>query len=88
MLVHRGDLRHVIIGKGEVENVEVLLHTLLVGGFRDGDDAALGKPAESHLRGGLAVLGTDATQQVTLDDAIHALATKRPPSHHLGAEGL
>ena len=62
VLVHCCNLGHVIVGEGKVEDVEVLLHTLLVSGFRDGHDAALREPAEGYLRGGLAVLCTNAGQ--------------------------
>ena len=70
VLVHCCDLSHVVVGEGKIEDDEVLLHTLLVGGLGDGHDAALREPAKGHLRGGLAVLGTDAGQQFALDDAV------------------
>ena len=74
---------HIICRQGEVEDIEILRHALLVAGLRDGDDAALGKPPQGYLGRALAVLRTDGGKFVILDDAIHTLATQRPPGHHL-----
>ena len=38
MLVEGGDLLHLGVGQGEVEDVEILLRALAVGAFGDGDD--------------------------------------------------
>ena len=84
-LVHGGYLLHFGVGQREVEDVKVLHHALLVAALGDGDDAALGEPAEGHLRGGLAVLLADAAGQLALDDAVHALSAQRAPSHHCAA---
>ena len=86
VLVHRGDLGHFVVGEAEVEDVQVLRHTFLVARLRDGHDAALREQTQGHLRGGFAIVGTDAAQHFALDDAVDALSAQRTPCHHLGAE--
>ena len=41
VLVHRGNLCHIIIGQREVQDVEVLRHAILVGALGDGNDSTL-----------------------------------------------
>ena len=59
VLVHRGNLSHVLIGKREVEDVEVLRHALLMTRLGNGHDAALGEPTEGYLGCTLAIFGAD-----------------------------
>ena len=53
------NVRHILRRQREVEQVEVLLHTLLVDRLRDNDNAALHEEAECGLRGGLAAFRAD-----------------------------
>ena len=63
VLVHRVDLGHFVVGEAEVEDVEVLRHAFLVARLRDGHDAPLREPTQGHLRGGLAIFGSDAKKR-------------------------
>ena len=47
---------HVLSIKFEVEEIKILLHSLLVNGLRDDDYVALQQPAQGYLCGSLAVL--------------------------------
>ena len=51
MLVHGGYLSHFFRRQFEVEDVEVLSHSLLMARLGNGHNAALRQPAESHLCG-------------------------------------
>ena len=51
--------RHILFGEGEVKYIQIFLHPLDMGGFRDYHHAPLQMPAENDLRRTLAVLGTD-----------------------------
>ena len=53
--VERSNLLHVLSIKFEVEEVQILLHPLLVNGLRDDDYVALQQPAQGYLCGCLAV---------------------------------
>ena len=53
--VERSNLLHVLSIKFEVEEVQILLHPLLVNGLRDDDYVALQQPAQGYLCGSLAV---------------------------------
>ena len=46
---------HVLSIKFEVEEIKILLHSLLVDGLRDDDYVALQQPAQGYLCGSLAV---------------------------------
>lgn len=86
VLVEFGDLGHLAVGEAEVEDIQILRHTLLVGALGDGHDAALRQPAQGDLRGILAVLATDGGQLRAFDDAVHALSAQWTPGHHPRAE--
>ena len=58
--VEGGDLLHVGLRQGEVEDVEVVAEVLRAGAARHGDDAALQVPAQDDLRRALAVSLRDA----------------------------
>ena len=53
--VERSNLLHVLSIKFKVEEVQILLHPLLVNGLRDDDYVALQQPAQGYLCGSLAV---------------------------------
>ena len=57
--VERLDGRHILRREGKIEQVEVLLHPVLVRGLRDHDDITLQQEAQGGLRGGFAVLLAD-----------------------------
>ncbi len=60
--VEGGDAGHLLVGQGEVEDVEVLRHPLGTHGLGDDDDAALQQPAQGDLGDGPAVSIADADQ--------------------------
>jgi hypothetical protein len=47
--IHLGDVRHLVVGEFEVEDVDVLEHPLRPNGFLDDDDVALDQPAQDDL---------------------------------------
>ena len=53
--VEIGNSLHVVSIKFEVEEVQILLHALLVDGLRDDDYIALQQPAQGYLCGSLAI---------------------------------
>ena len=61
-------------GEGEVKNIQIFLHPLDMGGFRDHHHASLQMPAENDLRRTLAVLGTDFVQHRILEHIAPSLS--------------
>ena len=57
--VERSDGGHILIGKREIEDVDILSHTFDMRGFWNDDDASLNQPTQSDLRHAFAVLATD-----------------------------
>ena len=53
--VEIGNRLHVVSIKFEVEEVQILLHALLVDGLRDDDHVALQQPAQGYLCSSLAI---------------------------------
>ena len=53
--VQGGDASHVLLCQGEVEDVEVLFHTLTMDRFRDDRDVTLDEPSKHDLGNGLVV---------------------------------
>ena len=53
--VEIGNRLHVLSIKLEVEEIQILFHSLLVDGLRDDDYVALQQPAQGYLCGSLAV---------------------------------
>ena len=53
--VERSNLLHVLSIKFEVEEIQILFHSLLANGLRDDDYVALQQPAQGYLCGSLAV---------------------------------
>ena len=53
--VELGNRLHVVSIKLEVEEIQILFHSLLVNGLRDYDYAALQQPAQGYLCSSLAV---------------------------------
>ena len=51
-LVQLADGVHIFCGKGEIEHIKILHHTLLVRGFRDDYDTALDEETQCCLRHG------------------------------------
>ena len=56
--VERSDGGHILIGKREIEDVDILSHTFDMRGFWNDDDASLNQPTQSDLRHAFAVLVT------------------------------
>ena len=54
--VERSNLLHVLSIEFEVEEVQILYHSLLVNGLRDDDYIALHQPAQGYLCSSLAIL--------------------------------
>ena len=69
---------HILGGEGEIEQLEVLLHPLLVDRFRDNDHVALQQKAQGGLGGSLAVLGTDGGQHGVGEHILAALGKGAP----------
>ena len=53
--VERSNLLHVLSIEFEVEEVQILYHSLLVNGLRDDDYIALQQPVQGYLSGSLAI---------------------------------
>ena len=53
--VEIGNRLHVLSIKFEVEEIQILLHSLFVDGLRDDDYVALQQPAQGYLYSSLAV---------------------------------
>ena len=53
--VEPGNRLHVVCIEFEVEEIQILLHSLLVNGLRDDDHVALQQPAQGYLSGSLAI---------------------------------
>ena len=53
--VERSNLLHVLSIEFEVEEVQILYHSLLVNGLRDDDYIALQLPVQGYLSGSLAL---------------------------------
>ena len=53
--VERSNLLHVLSIEFEVEEIQILLHSLLMNGLRDDDYVALQQPAQGYLCSCLAV---------------------------------
>lgn len=56
------DRAHIFLGQTEIEDVHVLDHSFLMGGFRQDDHAPLDVPAQHHLCRGLCVLPANVFQ--------------------------
>lgn len=64
------DLLHILIGKCEVPDVDILLHTLHMNGLRQNGNAALRVPFQCDLSSGLAVFCTDLREDGVREDGI------------------
>ena len=82
MLVERTDLPHFLLTQSEVEDIQVLTHTLHVRALGDGHDAPLREPAQCHLCGGLPVALTDGGEHSVPYHSVGTLAAERTPGHH------
>lgn len=76
--VQGGDRLHLLLGEGEVEDIEVLGHPLGPDGFGDHDDVALDEPAENHLRHGLAMCPGNGAQDGITEEVILAFSERTP----------
>lgn len=77
--VERGDGGHVFIGECEIEDIDILLHPLDVGRFRNDDYAALYEPTQGDLRHRFAVFMTDFGKNRIREEAVTSLC-QRPPT--------
>ena len=59
------DLLHILIGKSEIPDVDILLHTLNMNGLWQNGNAALRFPFEGYLSGGLG-----STAKIVKNNAI------------------
>ena len=64
--IERRNPAHLLIRERKVENVQVFLHPLGIGGFHDGDDAALREPAKRNLSDRLAAAFGDGGERVVV----------------------
>lgn len=71
---------HFFCGQCEIEEVKVLLHTVLVRRLGDDDDTALHQKAQCGLRGGLAILCTDLCQHRVREHVLAPLGELTPGS--------
>jgi hypothetical protein len=77
-VVHRGDARHVVVGEGEVEDVDVLGHPFGSDGLGDDDDAALDEPPQHDLSDGLAARDPDLAERRVGEEAVASLREGSP----------
>ena len=82
--VEGGDLLHLVVGQGKIEDVDVLLHTLLVRALRDDDYAALDEEAQNRLCRRLAVRLAYLGEHLVVEEVVQALG-KRTPRHDVAA---
>lgn len=85
--VERSDGGHILIGKREIEDVDILSHTFDMRGFWNDDDASLNQPTQSDLRHAFAVLVTYLCQHRIRKEAVASFG-KRCPRHDACAELL
>ena len=83
--VERSNLLHVLSIKFEVEEVQILLHPLLVDGLRDDDYVALQQPAQGYLCSCLAVLLANFGEGRVGEQSVLAFC-QRSPCHEFGAK--
>ena len=76
--VERGDGGHILIGKHEIEDVDILSHTFDMRGFWDDDDASLNQPTQSDLRHAFAVLVTYLCQHRIRKEAVTPFGKRSP----------
>ena len=86
----RGDAGHLVVGQGEVEDVEVLFHAFAADRLGDGHDAALDQPPEHDLGDGLAVGVADGGERRVGEQVVAALGEPAPglDLHAVGAHEL
>ena len=78
LFIERGDCFHVLVGKGEVEHVEVFCHSFFVRRFGDDDNAALQMPAKNDLRRCLTVFCAYLLKDGVGEQSAPAFAEGRP----------
>ena len=76
--VEGGDRCHIFIREREVENVDILYHTISVCGLRQHNNTALNIPAEHDLSSGLAIFFADIYERFILEQTASALTEGRP----------
>lgn len=76
---------HIFIRQGEIEDIDVLLHSLDVSRFRYYNHIALQQPAECDLCHAFTVFLTYGREYVIRKEII-ATFGKRSPCHHVSAE--
>ena len=79
-----GNRLHVVSIKFEVEEVQILLHALLVDGLRDDDYIALQQPAQGYLCGSLAVFLANLGEGRVGEQAVLTFC-QWSPRHETGA---
>ena len=77
--VEGGDRCHIFIREREVENIDILYHSLSVCGLRQHNNTALNIPAEHDLCGGLAIFFADIYERFILKQTASAHASHCTP---------
>ena len=67
LLVQVADGQHIAVGEGEVEDIQVFGHALLLARFGDNDDTTLHQIAQGDLWTSLAIFLTDADKCLVLE---------------------
>ncbi len=80
LLVERGDRTHLLRAQLEVEDIDVLGHTLGAGRLRKDDHPLLHLPAQHHLRRRLPVRGRGSEHRRVIERTRAILAERRPAS--------
>ena len=76
--IQRLDLFHLLIGQGEVKDIKVFFHTVLVCGLRDQHYIALKKETKRCLGNRLIVFFTDLFQYRIVEIVVLALCKRSP----------
>lgn len=76
--VEGGDPGHLLVGELEVEDADVLGHALGPHGLGDGDDTALGQPAQYDLGDGPAVFLADLGEERVGEQVVLAFGEAAP----------
>ena len=76
--VQPSNLRHLLIGELEVEDIHVLAHSLAPDGLGDDDHPALGEPPKNDLPNGLGVFSADAREDEVAEEVVLAFRERTP----------
>ncbi len=69
--VEQADLRHLLVGEAEIEDVEILFDARRGNRFRQNYDSSLNKPAQGYLRRCFSVFRTDFIESFIVNNLFY-----------------